>query len=150
MAERKSSTNTSEGSMVTEMTDACGSRFHLWTKSTDDCDDMSQPPPPPPPLSPSSKLTSPCHQSFESTVTAFEAWPMQMAQSAENMAHAGFVYVQSTDSVFCFHCSVWLRRWAAIDDPWVEHHKRSPRCAYLKLTGVVKQERGSYFLALSE
>ncbi|XP_071105254.1 death-associated inhibitor of apoptosis 2-like [Haliotis cracherodii] len=136
MAERRSSsTNTSEGTMVTVLTDAYGSKIYLW--SMNGCDDRTLPTPPPPP---SRNPMSPFHQSFESRVTSFEAWPIQMAQTAEDMAHAGFVYTQSTDSVFCFHCGVRVRRWATHDDPWLEHLKRSPHCPYLKLTGVVKHK----------
>ena len=35
------------------------------------------------------------------------------------------------DSVRCFFCAVGLRNWDPEDDPWVEHARWSPKCAYI-------------------
>ncbi|XP_048247007.1 baculoviral IAP repeat-containing protein 3-like [Haliotis rufescens] len=78
---------------------------------------------------------------FERRLASFEAWPTQMYQTAEEMAHAGFVYTQGANGVCCFQCGVRLRQWASHDDPWVAHHKWSPHCDYLKLTGLVKHKK---------
>ncbi|XP_048250903.1 lectin BRA-3-like [Haliotis rufescens] len=66
-----------------------------------------------------------------------------MYQTAEEMAHAGFVYTQGADGVCCFQCVVRLRQWAPHDDPWGAHHKWSPDCDYLKLTGLLKHRKQS-------
>ncbi|XP_048236893.1 baculoviral IAP repeat-containing protein 3-like [Haliotis rufescens] len=78
---------------------------------------------------------------FERRLASFEAWPTQMYQTAEEMAHAGFVYTQGADGVCCFQCGVRLRQWAPHDNPWAAHHKWSPDCDYLKLTGLVKHQK---------
>ncbi|XP_048252537.1 baculoviral IAP repeat-containing protein 7-like [Haliotis rufescens] len=150
MAETNNRTDACEGTrtlLVTEDvdscgprrdgTDSCGPRF----ESTDSCDGR-------PPLP--SELPSP-HQHFERRLASFEAWPMQMNQTAEEMAHADFEYTLSTDSVCCFQYGVRLRRWAPLDDPWVEHLKWSPQCTYLKMTGVASHKKdmaATFFLAL--
>ncbi|XP_071094862.1 baculoviral IAP repeat-containing protein 7-like [Haliotis cracherodii] len=78
---------------------------------------------------------------FERRLASFETWPTQMYQTAEEMAHAGFVYTQGADGVCCFQCGVRLRQWAPHDNPWAAHHKWSPDCDYLKLTGLVKHQK---------
>ncbi|XP_071088864.1 uncharacterized protein [Haliotis cracherodii] len=64
-----------------------------------------------------------------------------MYQTAEEMAHAGFVYTQSADGEYWSPMGLWLRQWASHDYPWVEHHNWSPNCDYLKLTGLVKHKK---------
>ncbi|XP_071111517.1 death-associated inhibitor of apoptosis 2-like [Haliotis cracherodii] len=128
MAEtKKSCTTTRDGDLVTDSADtrAC------WSKCMDAEDGMST----------LSNTPSPYYLCFERRIASFETWPTQMNQTAEEMAHAGFVYTQGADGVYCFQCGVRLRRYAPHDDHWVEHHKWSPHCDYLKLTGLVKHKK---------
>ena len=39
--------------------------------------------------------------------------------------------IGSGDIVFCFHCGQGLRDWDPSDDPWEEHAKWSPKCAFV-------------------
>ncbi|XP_048258322.1 death-associated inhibitor of apoptosis 2-like [Haliotis rufescens] len=122
MAEtKKSCTTTRDGDVVTDSADTRG----CWSKSMDAEDGMS----------PLSNTPSPYYLRFERSLASFERWPTQMNQTAEEMGHMGFVYA---DGVYC---GVRLRRWASHDDPWVEHHKWSPHCDYLRLTGLVKHKK---------
>ncbi|XP_046335026.1 E3 ubiquitin-protein ligase XIAP-like [Haliotis rufescens] len=128
MAEtKKSSTTTRDGDVVTDSANTCG----CWSKSMDAEDEMS----------PLSSTPSPYYLRFERRLSSFETWPTQMNQTAEEMADAGFVYTGGADGVYCFQCGVRLRRWGSPDDPWVEHHKWSPNCDYLRLTGLVKHKK---------
>ncbi|XP_071089205.1 baculoviral IAP repeat-containing protein 2-like [Haliotis cracherodii] len=128
MAEtKKSCTITRDRDVVTDRADTRG----CCNKSTDGDDKMS----------PLSNTPSPYYLHFERRLASFEAWPTQMNQTAEEMAHAGFVYTQGADGVYCFQCGVRLRRWASNDDPWVEHHKWSPHCDYLKLTSLLRHKK---------
>ncbi|XP_046330983.1 death-associated inhibitor of apoptosis 2-like [Haliotis rufescens] len=120
-------TKTCDGDVVTDSADTRG----CWSKSTDAEDGMS----------PLSNTPLPYYLRFERRLASFEAWPTQMYQTAEEMAHAVFVYTQGADGVYCFQCGVRLRQWASHDDPWVEHHKWSPHCDYLKLTSLVKHKK---------
>ncbi|OWF36928.1 inhibitor of apoptosis [Mizuhopecten yessoensis] len=58
------------------------------------------------------------------------------------MARAGFFYAGYGDYVRCFFCGGGLRNWEPGDDPWVEHARWFPRCAY------VKQNKGQTFINL--
>ncbi|XP_046337717.1 E3 ubiquitin-protein ligase XIAP-like [Haliotis rufescens] len=128
MAEtKKSGTTTRDGDVVMDSADTLG----CWSKSTD-AEDA---------LSPLSNTPSPYYLRFERKLASFETWPTQMNQTAEEMAHAGFAYTGGADGVYCFQGGVRLRRWAPHDNPWVEHHRWSPHCDYLRLTGLVKHKK---------
>lgn len=52
------------------------------------------------------------------------------------MAEAGFYWSGTdaqNDSATCFLCSKELDGWEPTDDPWLEHKKHAPRCAFVKL-----------------
>ncbi|XP_046337084.1 baculoviral IAP repeat-containing protein 7-like [Haliotis rufescens] len=140
MAEMKSCTDACEGTMIllgTEGVNSCGPRSdgtdtcESRSECTDACDGRLPPPSKPPSL----------HLHFERRLASFEGWPMQMNQTAEEMAHGAFVYTKSADGVYCSHCDVRPRRWVLHDDPWLEHLKWSSHYAYLKLTGLVRHKK---------
>ncbi|KAK3097746.1 hypothetical protein FSP39_012736 [Pinctada imbricata] len=58
------------------------------------------------------------------------------------MAIAGFYYAGYGDYVRCFFCGGGLRNWEPGDDPWVEHARWFPKCAF------VKHNRGEKFIQL--
>lgn len=52
------------------------------------------------------------------------------------MAEAGFYWCgtpQENDAAACFLCGKQLDGWEPTDNPWSEHKKHSPQCAFVKL-----------------
>ena len=83
----------------------------------------------------SSGSRSGSYQRYDERLTSFDKWPVQMKQSREDMAAAGFVYSNCGDRVHCFSCHIKVRAWNATDDPWTEHEKWSPSCPYIQMVG---------------
>lgn len=55
------------------------------------------------------------------------------------MAEAGFYWcgtMQENDAAACFLCGKELDGWESSDNPWSEHKKHSPQCAFVKLGRV--------------
>lgn len=51
------------------------------------------------------------------------------------MAEAGFYWcgtMQENDAAACFLCGKVLDGWESTDNPWSEHKKHSPQCAFVK------------------
>ncbi|KAG3266709.1 BIRC2-like, partial [Ictidomys tridecemlineatus] len=61
----------------------------------------------------------------------FMYWPASVPVQPEQLASAGFYYVDRNDDVKCFCCDGGLRCWESGDDLWVEHAKWFPRCEFL-------------------
>ncbi|GAB0098212.1 hypothetical protein DMENIID0001_139230 [Sergentomyia squamirostris] len=66
-----------------------------------------------------------------SRVETFKNWPQQLNQSAKELAEAGFIYKNYSDTVKCISCKLKLGGWQPQDDPWEEHAKNNPSCEYL-------------------
>lgn len=64
-----------------------------------------------------------------------------MAQTPREMARAGYFYAGYGDYARCFFCGGGLRNWDRSDDPWTEHARWFPRCAFLR------NNRGNKFVA---
>lgn len=61
-------------------------------------------------------------------------WPVnRIKQTPRSLADAGFFYTGYSDRVRCFHCGGGLWNWQDDDDPWVEHARWFPNCAYVML-----------------
>ncbi|XP_055344938.1 baculoviral IAP repeat-containing protein 3-like [Paramacrobiotus metropolitanus] len=59
-------------------------------------------------------------------------WPGWVTHRANDMARAGFFFMEAgEDRVRCFCCGRKLEKWTVDDDPWIEHAKFEPDCAYL-------------------
>ncbi|KAL8575284.1 hypothetical protein ACOMHN_001829 [Nucella lapillus] len=82
----------------------------------------------------------PDYQSIDSRMASFVGWPPGVATQPSKMAEAGFYYCGQADNVCCFCCDGHLRNWEPEDDPWVEHARWFPRCAY------VHQQKGSAYI----
>lgn len=66
------------------------------------------------------------------------AWPLS-APSAEELAHAGFVWKPtslSPDNVQCWACSCSLDGWEETDVPSFEHLTHSPQCGFAVVTAI--------------
>ncbi|XP_047365304.1 baculoviral IAP repeat-containing protein 7-like isoform X2 [Vespa velutina] len=73
------------------------------------------------------------HATYEGRLRTFDGWPVDLRQTPEMLATAGFYYVGTEDQVRCFHCDGGLRNWEATDDPWVEHAKWFPKCGFVSI-----------------
>ncbi|XP_032074511.1 baculoviral IAP repeat-containing protein 7 [Thamnophis elegans] len=73
-------------------------------------------------------------------LVSFENWPSYSPVSPRLLARAGFFYTGQQDYVRCFYCDGALRNWEEGDDPWIEHARWFPRCAFLL------QSRGRDFI----
>ncbi len=77
--------------------------------------------------------------SFENRLNSFINWPRQMKQKPEDMARAGFIYLNVGDTCKCFSCNVQVKSWESTDDPFGEHSRWSRDCNYLKMVGILKK-----------
>lgn len=60
----------------------------------------------------------------------------KMFEKLFQMAQAGFFYCGTSaddDTASCFLCGKVLDGWESTDDPWSEHRKHSPQCAFVRL-----------------
>uniref|UniRef100_S4RCZ8 RING-type E3 ubiquitin transferase n=1 Tax=Petromyzon marinus TaxID=7757 RepID=S4RCZ8_PETMA len=73
-------------------------------------------------------------------LATYQAWPSTANVAAQPLAIAGFYYTGHGDNVKCFHCDGGLRNWEQGDNPWYEHGKWFPRCAFLL------QQKGEAFV----
>jgi len=73
-------------------------------------------------------------------MSTYNGWPA--TQTPKQMADAGFIYAGYADYARCFFCGGGLRNWEEGDDPWIEHARWFPRCAY------VRQNKGDQFVQL--
>lgn len=79
---------------------------------------------------------SPKHTSYatiEARIRTYTAWPEDLIQTPDILAEAGFYYAGSADLVRCFHCDGGLRNWDPQDDPWTEHARWFPSCAFVRV-----------------
>jgi hypothetical protein len=78
----------------------------------------------------------PSFVSFHDRVATFDRWPIQMMQSPNDMAAAGFIYTGIGDGVTCFYCDKFLQRWKTTDEPMYEHRSHSPDCHFVNLACI--------------
>ncbi|XP_055959448.1 baculoviral IAP repeat-containing protein 7-B-like isoform X2 [Patella vulgata] len=65
-------------------------------------------------------------------VATFANWPRRSPlPTIEEIAEAGFYYLDREDVVKCFFCGGVLKSWKDDDIPWNEHAKWLPKCPYL-------------------
>ncbi|XP_057671931.1 death-associated inhibitor of apoptosis 2 [Diorhabda carinulata] len=69
----------------------------------------------------------------EARLRSFVGWSSDLIQTPEVLSEAGFYYEGMGDQVRCFHCDGGLRTWDPHDDPWTEHARWFPNCAFVKL-----------------
>lgn len=98
-------------------------------------------------------------------IQSYQSWPPSLSQKPQELAEAGFFYIGkgkclinswfflnvsplaihlgTGDHVQCFFCDLGLKSWEPSDDPWREHARWSPACAFLLL------KMGSQFVEAS-
>ncbi|KAM4808285.1 baculoviral IAP repeat-containing protein 1-like [Rhinophrynus dorsalis] len=67
----------------------------------------------------------------ENRLQSFSNWPMYAMVEPALLAEAGFFFKGRRDTVQCFCCGGCLGNWEENDDPWREHAKWFPTCAFL-------------------
>ena len=55
----------------------------------------------------------------------------ELRATAEQLARAGFFFLNVRDRVKCWYCNGGLQNWEYDDDPWYEHAKWFPSCEFL-------------------
>ncbi|KAM9330965.1 baculoviral IAP repeat-containing protein 1a-like [Gastrophryne carolinensis] len=63
---------------------------------------------------------------------SFSCWPFYALVKPSALAHAGFFFTGTRDTVQCFSCGGCLMDWEENDDPWKEHAKWFPESSYGK------------------
>lgn len=61
---------------------------------------------------------------------SFTNWPLSSIVLPENLAKAGFYYLQHDDEVQCIYCGGILKKWELGDDPNKKHRKYFPNCNF--------------------
>ncbi|QOD39974.1 iap-3 [Matsumuraeses phaseoli granulovirus] len=88
------------------------------------------------PVSTLPKLGRPVHVNYANELVrlrSFKDWPSVMAQTPDMMSEAGFFYAGTGDKTKCFYCDLKLKDWNVDDDPWKQHARWSPHCAYVNM-----------------
>lgn len=83
-------------------------------------------------------LAHPSYVYFRKRLDSFASWPPQMRPKPCDLAHAGYFYTNLSDKVCCFACGLMMHDWNRDDDPWLEHHRHTRHCVYLKMVGGVR------------
>ena len=84
----------------------------------------------------------PAYAVLATRVSSYKGWPASLTQQPRDLGTAGFFYVGYGDYTRCFFCGGGLRNWEPGDDPWTEHARWFPKCAF------VRQNKGDEFVAL--
>ncbi|CAM9694931.1 unnamed protein product [Lampetra fluviatilis] len=92
------------------------------------------------PMARTTRARNPEMHSVVARLATYQAWPSTANVAAQPLATAGFYYTGHGDNVKCFHCDGGLRNWEQGDNPWYEHGKWFPRCAFLL------QQKGEAFV----
>lgn len=90
-------------------------------------------------------------ESKERRRCTFHTWNYHVVKP-DDLVEAGFFSTGTSDIVACFSCGGTLGHWDMGDDPWLEHKKHFPQCAYLKAANhsTVKSFASGYQESLSE
>ncbi|XP_062600081.1 baculoviral IAP repeat-containing protein 3-like [Saccostrea cucullata] len=84
----------------------------------------------------------PSYAVMATRVSSFKDWPSSVMQTPRDLAMAGFIYAGYGDYTRCFFCGGGLRNWEPQDEPWREHARWFPKCAFLR------QNKGDEYVAM--
>ncbi|XP_053389383.1 baculoviral IAP repeat-containing protein 2-like [Mercenaria mercenaria] len=93
---------------------------------------------------PSLRIRSPQYQDVGARVASFKTFPRRDIFPAVQMASAGLYFTGDSDLCRCFTCGCGLYEWCAGDDPYEEHAKYAPNCAY------IIELKGRYFTTATQ
>ncbi|XP_055350204.1 baculoviral IAP repeat-containing protein 8-like [Paramacrobiotus metropolitanus] len=77
------------------------------------------------------KVYCPKMQSYESRFATFARWPSSPHQHPQEMAAAGFYFINYCILTRCFYCGMGRDCWRENEDPWEIHAALRPQCPYL-------------------
>ncbi|XP_039264623.2 baculoviral IAP repeat-containing protein 7-like [Styela clava] len=83
---------------------------------------------------------NPHMRTMQARLQSFDNWPERTRATKEQIAKAGFFYLGQSDKTKCFYCNGGLQNWDPNDEPWTEHAKWFPGCAF------VIREKGQEFV----
>lgn len=69
--------------------------------------------------------------SYNERLKTFRDWPLQMTQTGQEMAKAGYVYNNQNDSTTCFWCGNSVFKWLPYEHPVGEHKRLYGVCTFL-------------------
>lgn len=72
------------------------------------------------------------YQSIEERIASYKNWPSNYTQTPQDLAKAGLYFTGDNDTVKCFYCGKGLYHWDPGDDPFIEHARWFPECAFLR------------------
>lgn len=70
---------------------------------------------------------------LHSRIKSFDGANLNIKQTPEQLAEAGFYYMGSEDKCVCYYCGLGVYKWQPEDDPWFEHALLSDICEFLNL-----------------
>jgi hypothetical protein len=82
----------------------------------------------------------PNYAQLQVRISSYQGWPTCLDQTPRDMAMAGFLFDGYQDYTRCFVCGGELRNWEPGEEPWIEHARWFPQCAF------VKQNKGETFI----
>ncbi|CAK8693020.1 unnamed protein product [Clavelina lepadiformis] len=74
---------------------------------------------------------TPAMATFDARYRTFSNWPDHIRATKQELADAGFIYLNKGDRTKCFYCNGGLQFWSYNEEPWFEHAKWYPNCEYL-------------------
>ena len=80
---------------------------------------------------------------YHDRLDTFKFWPAQMTPDKYQLSSYGFFYTGHYDKVTCFCCGLSVYAWDKKDHAYEEHHRLSPTCAFLKMTGKCQTQNES-------
>nr|XP_039259891.1 baculoviral IAP repeat-containing protein 7-like isoform X2 [Styela clava]XP_039259892.1 baculoviral IAP repeat-containing protein 7-like isoform X2 [Styela clava] len=80
---------------------------------------------------PCNNPTNPSYANRSTRLQSFENWPRHIQATSEQLADAGFFYLDDRDRCKCYYCNGGLHNWDFQDNPWIEHAKYFSRCEFL-------------------
>lgn len=69
---------------------------------------------------------------YEDRLRTFLKHPERWSQSGEDLAAAGWIFANTGDRTYCFHCNGTVERWKPGEDPIKEHVEYFPNCLFIK------------------
>ena len=82
----------------------------------------------------------PNYAQLQVRISSYQGWPTCLDQTPRDMAMAGFLFVGNQDCTKCFFCGGVLHSWEPGEEPWIEHARWFPQCAF------VKQNKGEAYI----
>ena len=82
----------------------------------------------------------PNYAQLQVRISSYQGWPTGLDQTPRNMAMAGFLFDGYQDFTRCFFCGGVLHSWEPGEEPWIEHARWFPQCAF------VKQNKGEAYI----